>query len=756
MKRIKVWPHATLIIVGCALVAGLAALLWTKYERSALAKEMPMAARIERLDGQVGLNHSLDNAANAQWFEATANTPISVGDRVFTRDNSRTEIGFTGRNFAMLEPNTSLDVLDLSDQRTQVALRDGSALFEIGALASGDLFEVATPCGAVDLEQPGVYRIVIDNNGNAVASTLSGSAQVVGQLGTGKIEKGEELTVSCQGGPNAVLSRVDPGQAGALLDSYYSYRYPRTYDGRYRNYYTYLEDPYYYDPYRREISYQYVSDYIPGVGDLDDYGNWEYVNDYGYCWHPYAGSGWAPYQSGYWDAEYPFGLTWISYEPWGYAPYHYGRWAYVTDRWFWIPDPVRTRPVYSPALVAFIPVSQPNYIAWVPLGPGDPYAPRYYDRDWHARVLGREEFRDHLFNQNVAGGVTVVSARDFNRKIDDRVIVRTDSREFAKARPVFDPMSVDPLRRAAFATREARHRIDVPPGLAQRINNTPVLTSAAPATPLFKRDLARALRVESVPDKVRNQKLQFRDERSTSAAAQAGQNQIGANARVGGAGNVALDQARERQMAELSVRALSGDRGARTQLHVLQRQQLEARRAERVTAQEAQGEQVRAQMQTQRAQAMAERQQQQLQRAALHRQQQVQREAGRQQAIVTQQQRRVIAPPRVEAERVGNKVRPAPREMRPQPRPRENRPPVSYQQPQRVMRPERKPPQVQAQPQRLSPVRVKPPQSSTRLTDPPQWQSPQPRKRVDYIGPPVRAGNPPAVSPPQGKGKKHP
>src|SRR6266849_4710422 len=116
MNRTKVWPHAALIILGCALLAGMAALLWTKYERSALAKEMPMAARIERVDGQVGLNHSLDNAATAQWFEATANTPISVGDRVFTRDNSRTEIAFTGRNFAMLEPSTSLDVLDLSDQ----------------------------------------------------------------------------------------------------------------------------------------------------------------------------------------------------------------------------------------------------------------------------------------------------------------------------------------------------------------------------------------------------------------------------------------------------------------------------------------------------------------------------------------------------------------------------------------------------------------------------------------------------------------
>ena len=62
------------------------------------------------------------------------NQPFSVGDRIYTRDNSRASFAFTGRNFVRLNPNTSLDVLALTSERTQLALRDGSAMFDVGYL----------------------------------------------------------------------------------------------------------------------------------------------------------------------------------------------------------------------------------------------------------------------------------------------------------------------------------------------------------------------------------------------------------------------------------------------------------------------------------------------------------------------------------------------------------------------------------------------------------------------------------------------
>ena len=113
-----------------------------------------------------------------------------------------------------IDANTSLDVLDLSERRTQVALREGSGLFDVGSISSGNLFEVATPCGAVDVEQPGLYQIAINENGNAVATVFNGEAQIVGQGGASRIQKGEYLAVQCQGSAPAVMSRVEPSQAG--------------------------------------------------------------------------------------------------------------------------------------------------------------------------------------------------------------------------------------------------------------------------------------------------------------------------------------------------------------------------------------------------------------------------------------------------------------------------------------------------------------------------------------------------------------
>src|SRR2546426_4968812 len=161
MNRIRMWPHGALIILAFAVVGAIAALLWNKYERRAEASSLPNAARIQRVEGEVGINQTSDNSTNAQWVAATANMPVTVGDRIYAKQNSRTQIAFTGRNLATIDANTSLDVLDLSERRTQVALREGSALFDVGTIVSGDLFEVATPCGAVDFEKPGLYQVAI-------------------------------------------------------------------------------------------------------------------------------------------------------------------------------------------------------------------------------------------------------------------------------------------------------------------------------------------------------------------------------------------------------------------------------------------------------------------------------------------------------------------------------------------------------------------------------------------------------------------
>jgi hypothetical protein len=137
----------------------------------------------------------------------------------------------------------------------------------------------------------------------------------------------------------------------------------------------------------RSQSARYVSRDVIGYDDLDDYGEWRSVPDYGTVWFPTrVAVGWAPYRFGHWAWIAPWGWTWVEDEPWGFAPFHYGRWAEIGGGWCWVPGPVVVRPVYAPALVVF--VGGPRFgtsvafgggggVAWFPLGPREVYVPPY-------------------------------------------------------------------------------------------------------------------------------------------------------------------------------------------------------------------------------------------------------------------------------------------------------------------------------------------------------------------------------------------
>jgi len=709
------------VAVLCALVAGAGVALWMKHEQTVSAEALPNAARIQRVDGEVAFNNGLANnqtndEANTQWIAATPNQPFSVGDRIYTRNNSHASLAFTGRNFARLYPNTSLDVLSLADRRTQVALRDGSAMFDVGYLAPDELFEVATPYGAVDLNQPGLYNVGIDPNGYAIVSVLNGLAQVVGLGGSGQISKGEMLTLAAQAAANVALSRLDRRNAGYLVNDYYSYQYPQYYDGRYSDYDAYLSDPYYYDPYRRNVSYQYANYSMPGLNDLDYYGDWQDLSGYGYAWRPRVDSGWAPYQQGYWMTDYPYGPTWVSSEPWGYTPYHYGRWTYSGNQWFWIPEAVNTTPMYSPALVAFVPFTQSNQIGWVPLGPGDPYAPRYYNENWQPYYLSRTNVSpQRVINLDVPGAVTVVPVENFTQIIDPRRVTRADRQTLAQVRPVLDPLTITPLRNAVVHSAWGRGKIDLPPGIAKKLYNTPVLTSAAPLAPPFRKDLARVMRVEPVPERAKNQKLQLRDERQAEA------------------GRTSDQAARENDAArrqQIAAEAARGNKDARRQMQQLEQQQrqtrIEQQNADRAAAKGQQREQIQGE------------------RVGRPARQQVQKE-GRQPQAQPNQPMRSIQPQQRSRQNVERPQ--AMQQMRQQPHQNavERRgPPPQAQQPRQNV--ERK----QGPPQAVQQMRQQPHQNAAeRRGPPPQTQQPRQQQAERKQGPPAQA---PAQS--QGQGGK--
>ena len=109
-----------------------------------------------------------------------------------------------------------------------------------------------------------------------------------------------------------------------------------------------------------------------GYEDLGQNGVWSEAPEYGPVWRPRSVEiGWAPYRYGRWAWVEPWGWTWIDDAPWGFAPFHYGRWAMAGGVWVWVPGRmvVGVRPVYAPALVAFVGTSRFGVAAWFPLGP---------------------------------------------------------------------------------------------------------------------------------------------------------------------------------------------------------------------------------------------------------------------------------------------------------------------------------------------------------------------------------------------------
>ena len=131
----------------------------------------------------------------------------------------------------------------------------------------------------------------------------------------------------------------------------------------------------------------YVSPEMTGAEDLDRYGDWDRHPEYGAVWYPrQVEPGWAPYRYGHWAYVRPWGWTWVDDAPWGFAPFHYGRWISWRGRWAWAPGQYVARPVYAPALVAWIggPECQHRHqhrrrpsVGWVPLSPREVYRPSY-------------------------------------------------------------------------------------------------------------------------------------------------------------------------------------------------------------------------------------------------------------------------------------------------------------------------------------------------------------------------------------------
>ena len=384
------------------------------------------AGRIGFVQGSV----SFQPGGEGDWLDAVPNRPLTTGDNLWVDRDSRAEVQI-GSTSIRLGPETSLTFLDLGNDVTQLRLSTGSLYFRVRRFDCDDRFEVDSPNLAFNVEQAGEFRLDVNQNGDqTVATVWRGRSEITGGAGD---------SYRLQAGQQGAFTGVDQlsydvGEIGEPDDFG---RWALSRDQR--------ED--------RVRSRQYVSEEMTGYEDLDDYGRWHEVAGYGNVWTPSGVPGdWAPYRYGNWTYVSPWGWTWVEQEPWGFAPFHYGRWASVEGSWCWVPGPVvvAVRPVYSPALVAFvggggfsigIGVGGGGGVGWFPLGPGEVFVPWYRTSPRYVENVNVTNTRVNVTQvTNVYNNVTVnhvTNVTYINQRVTNSVtVVNHDT--FVNARPVHD------------------------------------------------------------------------------------------------------------------------------------------------------------------------------------------------------------------------------------------------------------------------------------------------------------------------------
>src|ERR1700680_4718748 len=332
---------------------------------SAQADISPGVARISLIQGDV----STQRGDTGDWAAAALNQPLVCGDSISTGDNAQAELQLDHANIFRLGNNSQAKIATLErvqNQRAQIQVQiwQGLAYYTVFKDSEAEV-EIDTPNAAVrPTSNEGIYRVEV-NGFETQVIVRAGAADISTPQGSTHVEVGQAATI-----------RGTTDEAGSVLggapskDSWDSWNNDR--DGEIRN----------------AQSWNYTNRYYVGSEELDAYGHWINVLDYGRVWSPTVAGGWSPYRAGRWVSEPNWGWMWVSHEPWGWTPYHYGRWFLYGKSWVWWPGPVdgdgNYRPEWAPAYVSFFGFGGHRGVSagfgsvgWLPIGPGDFFYPWY-------------------------------------------------------------------------------------------------------------------------------------------------------------------------------------------------------------------------------------------------------------------------------------------------------------------------------------------------------------------------------------------
>jgi len=325
----------------------------------------PGVARISLIQGEV----STQRGDTGDWAAATLNQPLVGGDRISTGDNSKAEVQLDHGNILRIGNNSQAKIATVErvqNERAQIQVQIWQGLVYCSVFKDSEAeVEIDTPNAAIrPTSKDGVYRIEVTGFETHVI-VRAGAVDMATPQGSAHVEMGQGATVK---GTTHLAGNVLGG--APAMDSWDSWNIDRN------------------SVINNAQSWSYTNRYYVGSEDLDVYGHWVNVPDYGRVWSPRVGKDWSPYRAGGWVWEPYWGWTWVSHEPWGWTPYHYGRWFLYGKSWMWWPGPVdgerNYRPEWAPAYVSFFGFGGHRGVSvgfgsvgWLPLGPGDLFYPWY-------------------------------------------------------------------------------------------------------------------------------------------------------------------------------------------------------------------------------------------------------------------------------------------------------------------------------------------------------------------------------------------
>jgi len=403
------------VMIACLTISALDASLAAADENDPPIR----VARLAYVEGSV----SFQPGGTGEWVAPPINRPVTTGDQLWSDRESRAELQLDGSSLR-LSANTAVTLLNLSDTVTQIQLSSGTLMVRVLRLDDDETYEIDTPNLAFNVLRPGLYRISVDGNGNSTAVLVRrGQGEVTGGGTAYPVGENEYDFFSGTDELRETAQNYAPDQ-----DAFDAWSAAR--DARWDH----------------SVSARYVSPDVVGYEDLDDHGSWAADPEYGNVWYPRGVEpGWAPYHTGHWAYIAPWGYTWVDDSSWGFAPFHYGRWVSVRGAWGWIPAPPRlpgavyVRPVYAPALVAWVGIGAG--VAWFALGPREVYVPSYAVSPRYVRNINVSNTNvnvtvvNNVYNTTVINNRVVNNITYVNRTVPGAVVATT-SQAFSSAQPV--------------------------------------------------------------------------------------------------------------------------------------------------------------------------------------------------------------------------------------------------------------------------------------------------------------------------------